>query len=119
MPGGPGPGALVSGAQPLLIEQARDIAHHAEQHLLTDVQRLIAATVHPAPLGRTGEPAPALHVGAELVGGVAARLELEGAVLDGEVTGQAVAEPVEELGGASVDEHLVVDHDMHGEDVHA
>jgi len=34
--------------------QAHDIAHHAEQHLLTDVRRLAAATVHASPAGAHG-----------------------------------------------------------------
>jgi cation diffusion facilitator family transporter len=35
----------------LSITQAHDLAHHAEAHLLTDVRRLTAATVHISPTG--------------------------------------------------------------------
>jgi cation diffusion facilitator family transporter len=35
----------------LSITQAHDLAHHAEAHLLTDVHRLTAATVHISPAG--------------------------------------------------------------------
>jgi cation diffusion facilitator family transporter len=35
----------------LSITQAHDVAHHAEAHLLTDVHRLTAATVHVSPTG--------------------------------------------------------------------
>jgi divalent metal cation (Fe/Co/Zn/Cd) transporter len=35
----------------LSITQAHDLAHHAEDHLLTDVHRLTAATVHVSPAG--------------------------------------------------------------------
>jgi len=35
----------------LSITQAHDLAHHAEDHLLTDVRRLTAATVHVSPAG--------------------------------------------------------------------
>jgi cation diffusion facilitator family transporter len=33
----------------LTLEQAHDLAHHAERHLLTDVRRLNAATIHVSP----------------------------------------------------------------------
>jgi len=35
----------------LNLTAAHDIAHHAEAHLLTDVSRLTAATVHTSPAG--------------------------------------------------------------------
>lgn len=35
----------------LSLAQAHDLAHHAEQHLLRDVARLTAATVHVSPVG--------------------------------------------------------------------
>lgn len=35
----------------LTVEQAHDIAHHAETHLLNDVPRLTAATIHVSPVG--------------------------------------------------------------------
>lgn len=35
----------------LTVTQAHDIAHHAERHLLTQVRRLTAATVHTSPTG--------------------------------------------------------------------
>jgi cation diffusion facilitator family transporter len=35
----------------LTVHQAHDLAHHAELHLLTDVRRLTAATVHVSPAG--------------------------------------------------------------------
>jgi cation diffusion facilitator family transporter len=35
----------------LTLTQAHDVAHHAEEHLLTDVRRLTAATVHVSPAG--------------------------------------------------------------------
>jgi cation diffusion facilitator family transporter len=35
----------------LSLSSAHDIAHHAETHLLTDVRRLTAATVHASPAG--------------------------------------------------------------------
>lgn len=38
----------------LTVTQAHDIAHHAEQHLLDQVRRLTAATVHTSPTGTHG-----------------------------------------------------------------
>jgi cation diffusion facilitator family transporter len=38
----------------LTLAAAHDIAHHAEAHLLTDVRRLTAATVHTSPAGAHG-----------------------------------------------------------------
>jgi cation diffusion facilitator family transporter len=35
----------------LTVGQAHDLAHHAEDHLLADVKRLNAATIHVSPLG--------------------------------------------------------------------
>ncbi len=35
----------------LSVGQAHDLAHHAEQHLLTDLRRLTAATIHVSPSG--------------------------------------------------------------------
>ena len=35
----------------LSLTDAHDIPHHAEAHLLTDVRRLTAATVHASPAG--------------------------------------------------------------------
>jgi len=35
----------------LTVEQAHDLAHHAEEHLLTYVRRLTAATIHVSPAG--------------------------------------------------------------------
>jgi len=35
----------------LTVEQAHDLAHHAEEHLLTHVRRLTAATIHVSPAG--------------------------------------------------------------------
>ena len=35
----------------LTVVQAHDLAHHAERHLLADVRRLTAATVHTSPEG--------------------------------------------------------------------
>ena len=35
----------------LTVTEAHDLAHHAEQHLLRQVRRLTAATVHTSPLG--------------------------------------------------------------------
>jgi divalent metal cation (Fe/Co/Zn/Cd) transporter len=35
----------------LSLTEAHDIAHHAEAHLLTDIRRLTAATVHASPAG--------------------------------------------------------------------
>lgn len=37
--------------QHLTLDQAHDVAHHAEQHLLADVRRLTAATIHVSPAG--------------------------------------------------------------------
>jgi cation diffusion facilitator family transporter len=39
----------------LSLSEAHDIAHHAEEHLLSDVRRLTAATVHASPVGAHGE----------------------------------------------------------------
>lgn len=39
----------------LTLNQAHDLAHHAEQHLLADVGRLTAATVHISPEGAHAE----------------------------------------------------------------
>ncbi len=41
----------------LTVTQAHDIAHHAERHLLREVRRLTAASVHISPAGAHGEPA--------------------------------------------------------------
>ena len=35
----------------LTLAQAHEVAHHAEAHLLADVRRLTAATVHISPAG--------------------------------------------------------------------
>jgi divalent metal cation (Fe/Co/Zn/Cd) transporter len=35
----------------LTVTQAHDLAHHAETHLLTQVRRLTAATIHTSPTG--------------------------------------------------------------------
>jgi len=35
----------------LTVVEAHDLAHHAERHLLADVKRLTAATVHTSPEG--------------------------------------------------------------------
>ena len=35
----------------LTVTQAHDIAHHAERHLLAQVRRLTAATIHTSPAG--------------------------------------------------------------------
>ncbi len=35
----------------LTVSQAHDLAHHAERHLLSDVRRLTAATIHVSPTG--------------------------------------------------------------------
>ncbi len=41
----------VTVAADLSLTQAHDLAHHAEQHLLQQVRRLTAATVHASPIG--------------------------------------------------------------------
>jgi cation diffusion facilitator family transporter len=41
----------VTVAADLSVAQAHDLAHHAEQHLLEQVRRLTAATVHASPVG--------------------------------------------------------------------
>jgi len=41
----------VTVAADLSLTQAHDLAHHAEQHLLDQVRRLTAATVHASPIG--------------------------------------------------------------------
>jgi cation diffusion facilitator family transporter len=41
----------VTVAADLTLTQAHDLAHHAEQHLLDQVRRLTAATVHASPIG--------------------------------------------------------------------
>jgi cation diffusion facilitator family transporter len=41
----------VTVADDLTVSQAHDLAHHAEDHLLADVRRLTAATVHASPAG--------------------------------------------------------------------
>jgi cation diffusion facilitator family transporter len=41
----------VTVADDLTVGQAHDLAHHAEDHLLADVRRLTAATVHASPAG--------------------------------------------------------------------
>jgi cation diffusion facilitator family transporter len=43
--------ADVSVAPSLTLEQAHDVAHHAESHLLTKVRRLTAAAIHVSPAG--------------------------------------------------------------------
>ncbi len=43
--------ADVTVAANLTVEQAHDIAHHAERHLLHDVRRLTGATIHVSPAG--------------------------------------------------------------------
>ena len=35
----------------LSVQEAHEIAHHAERHLLGDVPRLTAATIHVSPIG--------------------------------------------------------------------
>jgi len=35
----------------LTVVEAHELAHHAERHLLADVKRLTAATVHTSPEG--------------------------------------------------------------------
>ena len=43
----------------LSVADAHDLAHHAEEHLLTYVRRLTAATIHVSPTGaHSGEPDP-------------------------------------------------------------
>jgi divalent metal cation (Fe/Co/Zn/Cd) transporter len=57
----------------LTVTEAHDIAHHAERHLLAQVRRLTAATVHTSPAGAhpvTGAPT-IVH---RSVGDVASRL---------------------------------------------
>jgi len=54
-------------------------------------------------------------VGAELVGGVAGRFELEGGVLDVEVPDEAGLNLVEQLRGVTVEEAGVVDDDVRGQ----
>jgi len=39
------------GAPDLTLTHAHDLAHHAEAHLLDQVRRLTAATVHTSPAG--------------------------------------------------------------------
>jgi divalent metal cation (Fe/Co/Zn/Cd) transporter len=43
--------ADVTVAANLTITQAHDIAHHADAHLLCDIRRLAAATIHASPAG--------------------------------------------------------------------
>jgi cation diffusion facilitator family transporter len=40
----------------LTVTQAHDIAHHAETHLLDQVRRLTAATIHTSPTGTHADP---------------------------------------------------------------
>jgi cation diffusion facilitator family transporter len=40
----------------LTVTQAHDIAHHAETHLLDQVRRLTAATIHTSPIGTHADP---------------------------------------------------------------
>jgi cation diffusion facilitator family transporter len=42
----------------LTVAEAHDLAHHAEEHLLTFVPRLTAATIHVSPDGAHAHPAP-------------------------------------------------------------
>ncbi len=42
---------MVGGAPDLTLTHAHDLAHHAEAHLLDQVRRLTAATVHTSPAG--------------------------------------------------------------------
>ena len=41
----------VTVADDLAVSQAHDLAHHTEDHLLAQVRRLTAATVHASPAG--------------------------------------------------------------------
>lgn len=43
----------------LTVGEAHDLAHHAEEHLLADVRRLTAATIHVSPVG-AHSPSPRL-----------------------------------------------------------
>ena len=51
-------------------------------------------------------------MGVELVLGVAGGFELEGAVLDVEVVGQALAQGIQDPPTSAVGEDLVADHDV-------
>ena len=46
--------ADITVAPDLSVEAAHDLAHHAEEHLLHDVRRLTAATIHVSPAGAHG-----------------------------------------------------------------
>lgn len=48
--------ADITVAPDLTVEQAHDLAHHAEQHLLTYLPRLTAATIHVSPDGAHTTP---------------------------------------------------------------
>jgi cation diffusion facilitator family transporter len=48
--------ADVTVAADLSLVQAHDLAHHAEAHLLHDVRRLTAATIHTSPAGAHPDP---------------------------------------------------------------
>jgi len=52
--------ADVTVAADLTLTQAHDLAHHAEAHLLDQVRRLTAATIHTSPAGAhpTGSDRP-------------------------------------------------------------
>jgi cation diffusion facilitator family transporter len=50
--------AAITVDRELNLAQAHEIAHHAEAHLLTDVRRLTAATVHTSPAGAHPDSAP-------------------------------------------------------------
>ena len=42
---------MIGGTPDLTLTHAHDLAHHAEAHLLDQVRRLTAATVHTSPAG--------------------------------------------------------------------
>ena len=70
---------------------------------------------HTIRVGRTFLLRRVLWVGGRLMGGVAAGLELDGAVLDVEVPGQALLELVQQAGQVSVVEARVVNHNVGGQ----
>ncbi len=59
---------MVGGTPDLTLTHAHDLAHHAEAHLLDQVRRLTAATVHTSPAGTHTEHTedPELSAGAVL-----------------------------------------------------
>jgi len=48
-------------APTLTVTEAHDLAHHAEAHLLEQVRRLTAATIHASPSGAHTYGAPRPH----------------------------------------------------------